>query len=107
MKKSISMMLILLLCVCLFGMTGCGEKAAEIENPYEGLNLDEYITLPDYNVYTTTEPVVEISDEDVEAEIQTRLEDKLSDRILSGQIRAGQTVRIGICEQDINFKVSK
>ncbi|MDD6348123.1 MAG: ATP-dependent Clp protease ATP-binding subunit [Lachnospiraceae bacterium] len=40
-------------------------------------------------------------------EIQTRLEDKLSDRILSGQIRAGQTVRIGICEQDINFKVSK
>lgn len=95
MKKSISMMLILLLSVCLFGLTGCGEKAAEIENPYEGLNLEEYITLPDYNVYTTTEPVVEISDEDVDAEIQSRLEDAATtESVTEGTVEKGDTVKI-------------
>lgn len=95
MKKSISMMLILLLSVCLFGLTGCGEKAAEIENPYEGLNLEEYITLPDYNVYTTSEPVVEISDEDVDAEIQSRLEDAATtESVTEGTVEKGDTVKI-------------
>ena len=95
MKKSIAMMLILLLSVCLFGLTGCGETAAEIEIPYEGLNLEEYITLPDYNVYTTTEPVVEISDEDVDAEIQSRLEDAATtESVTEGTVEKGDTVKI-------------
>ena len=95
MKKSISILLILLLSVSLFGLTGCGEKEAEMNNPFEGLNLEEYITLPDYNVYTTSEPVVEISDEDVEAEIQTRLEDAATtESVTEGTVEKGDTVKI-------------
>lgn len=95
MKKSISMLLVLVLCLGLFGLTGCGEKAADVKNPYEGVNLDEYITLPDYNVYTTSEPEVKITDEDVEAEIQKRLEAAGTTKdVTKGTVEKGDTVKV-------------
>lgn len=95
MKKSISMLLVLVLCLGLFGLTGCGEKAADVKNPYEGVNLDEYITLPDYNVYTTSEPEVKITDEDVEAEIQKRLEAAATTKdVTKGTVEKGDTVKV-------------
>ena len=77
MKKTISMLLVLVLCLGLVTLTGCGDKDKEVsvnKNPFEGLNLDEYITLPDYSVYTTEEPSVSITDGAVDKEIQARLE---------------------------------
>ena len=78
MKKSISALLVLTMCFCLFGLTGCGEKAADVENPYADLDMTEYVTLPDYDKYTTSEPQVEeVSEEEVETEISARLEEAL------------------------------
>lgn len=74
MKKLLSILLIFVLCMGLVTMTGCG-KSEELANPYEGMDLSEYITLPDYNQYSLTKPVAaEISDADIDAEIQALLE---------------------------------
>ena len=95
MKKTLSIVLMLVLCLGLLTLTGCGSKEMDIENPFADLDLAEYITLPDYDTYTTSEPVVEISDEDIEAGITERLEAaKTTEEVKEGTVEEGDTVTI-------------
>ena len=67
MKKLLSIALITVLCLGLVLMTGCG--GGNIEMPYSGYDLTEYVTLPDYDSYTTEKPDVTITDEEIDAAI--------------------------------------
>ena len=65
MKKIISALLVSALCLGLVFMTGCG--GGNIEMPYSQYDLTEYVTLPDYDSYTTEKPDVTITDEEIDA----------------------------------------
>ncbi len=67
MKKVLTLALTAVLCLGLVFMTGCG--GGNIEMPYSGYDLTEYVTLPDYDSYTTQKPDVTITDEDIDAAI--------------------------------------
>ena len=67
MKKIISALLVSALCLGLVFMTGCG--GGNIEMPYSQYDLTEYVTLPDYDSYTTEKPDVTITDEEIDAAI--------------------------------------
>ena len=62
MKKFISTLVILTMCTgaCL-ALAGCGNS-----KPYSKYDLSEYITLPDYNSFETSQPEVAITDDDIE-----------------------------------------
>ena len=51
MKKVLTLALTAVLCLGLVFMTGCG--GGNLEMPYSGYDLTEYVTLPDYDSYTT------------------------------------------------------
>lgn len=90
MKKAISIVMVLVLCMGLFTMTGCGNS-----QPYSEYDLSEYITLANYDVYTTSEPDVNITDEDVETEIEARLEAAATtETVTEGTVEEGDTVNI-------------
>lgn len=91
MKKILKLVLMSALCLGLgFVLTGCGSS-----NPYSSYDLSEYITLPDYDSYETTVPEVSITDEDIEKEIATRLENaKTTEKITEGTVAEGDTVTI-------------
>ena len=90
MKKFLSIALIFSMIISLAILTGCGEK-----NPYEELTLSEYVTLPDYSGYTTKEVKVSISDEDVQTEIESRLEAAATTKeVKKGTVEKGDTVNI-------------
>ena len=75
MKKIVSIFLILVLCMSMAVLTGCG-KSEVLESGYEGTDFAAYITLPDYNTYTVAAPAaVEITDADVDAEIHVILDE--------------------------------
>ncbi|MCI8608239.1 MAG: trigger factor [Firmicutes bacterium] len=94
MKKLLTMLLVLTLCFGLFTMTGCS-KEEDADNPYKSLNLTEYVTLPDYNTYTTGDPNVEIKDKDVDEEIDKRLEAAATtETVTKGKVEEGDTVKI-------------
>ena len=64
------------LCLALTVLTGCGSSKNQFkppENPYESLNLSEYVTLPDYNTYKTKGLEVTVKDEHIEVDIESRL----------------------------------
>ena len=67
MKKVLTLALTAVLCLGLVFMTGCG--GGNLEMPYSGYDLTEYVTLPDYDSYTTEKPDVTITDEDIDAAI--------------------------------------
>lgn len=93
MKKMTSLLLTGALCFGLFALTGCGSKP--LESPYDDYDLTEYVTLPNYDNYTTKEPEVKITDEDVEEEIQSRLEAKATTKqVKEGTVEKGDTVTI-------------
>lgn len=93
MKKILSVLLIAALCMGLVTLTGCGEKA--IENPFEKYNLEDYVTLPDYDSYTTEKPEITITDEDIEERIEEILqENATSKEVTSGKVEKGDTVTI-------------
>lgn len=93
MKKVLTMMLMFVLCFGLLTLTGCGGK--EMETPYDGIDLTEYITLPDYDTYTTGEPDVKITDENIDAEIKERLEAAATtETVTEGTVEKGDTVKI-------------
>lgn len=90
MKKIISVMLVLVLSLGLVSMTGCG-SSKELANDYENLNLSEYITLPDYDTFTVGVPeAVEITDADVDAQIETILEQSAGQQeVKEGKVEEG------------------
>ncbi len=99
MKKFVSVLAIFALCFGLFAMTGCSSKASETEtekaDPYSQYDLTEYIVLPDYNSYETSAPDVDITDEDVEEEIQALLEAAATtEDVTEGTVDEGDTVVI-------------
>jgi len=77
-------------------MTGCGkEEKAEHVSPFEGMNLEEYITLPDYNVFTVEEPEVNITEDQIDDEIQARLEAAAeTESVTEGTVNKGDTVLV-------------
>ena len=92
MKKTMSILLSCALCACLVAMTGCSSKTS---TPYDKYDLSEYITLPDYSKYTTGTPDVKITDDDINAEIQSRLEaNPTTKEVKKGTVKEGDKVRI-------------
>ncbi len=97
MKKTATRVLALTLCLALIILTGCGSKNQfkQPENPYDSLDLSKYITLPDYSTYTTKAIDVTVSDEDIEAEIESRLENAATtEQVTEGTVEKGDTVTI-------------
>lgn len=89
MKKLFSVMMILVLALGLLTLTGCGKE----EVPYSKYNLEEYITLPDYDAYTTSIPNVKIDDTDIDEEIKARLEAAATtESITKGTVDKGDKV---------------
>lgn len=92
MKKTIGICIAFILCFGLFTLTGC---SSEKDLPYSQYDLSEYITLPDYDTYTTGVPDVNITEEDIDAEIQARLEDAATtETVTEGTVEEGDTVEI-------------
>jgi trigger factor len=91
MKKQLRTLAMLTMCVCtVLALTGCSSS-----EPYSKYDLTEYITLPDYNTFTTTVPDVEISDDDVATEITSRLEKAATtESITEGTVAEGDTVKV-------------
>lgn len=93
MKKTIAVLLILIMTAVLF--TGCGAEYKINISPYDTLNYDEYVKLPDYSGYTVTVEKTEVTDEDVEFEINSRLASASGEvQVTEGQVGEGDTVII-------------
>jgi len=96
MKKLTSLVLILVLSLSLFTMAGCGSSSKELTNPYENINLEEYITLPNYDTFTVGEPEVsEATDAEVEEQIQLVLEGAATqEHVTQGTVEEGDNLVI-------------
>lgn len=91
MKKIITTSIILTMCIgtCL-ALAGCGNS-----EPYSKYDLSEYITLPDYNSFETSQPEVAITDDDIESEIQARLEEMATtEQVTEGTVAEGDAVTV-------------
>lgn len=76
-----------------FALTGCG--AEEFENPYKDLNLAEYVTVGDYINLEATMDKVKVTDEEVQAEIASRLEAASTQvEVTEGTAASGDSVKI-------------
>lgn len=91
MKKLLSTVLILTMCLCLgLVFTGCGGG-----QPYANYDLSEYIKLPDYDAYQTKAPDVKITDENTDEEITKQLTAKATtEKITEGTVAKGDTVTV-------------
>ena len=98
MKKTTTRLLALSLCLALTVLTGCGSSKNQFkppENLYDSLNLSEYVTLPDYNTYKTKALDVTVTDEQIEAEIESRLEAAATtEKVTEGSVEKGDKVEI-------------
>ena len=95
MKKALAILLIVMMSMTL--MTACGEKTVTPDiSPYDELNYDEYLELPDYSGYSAELQPAEVTDEDVEAEVARRLEAASTEtkEITEGTVEKGDKVRI-------------
>ena len=90
MKKLISLLLVLALVAGMTTVfTGCGSE------PYSKYDLNEYITLPDYNKYKVSKPKVSITDADVEKEILSILQKAATTKkVKEGTVKKGDTITI-------------
>ena len=94
MKKSLKLMLVLMLCLACGMLVGCGSES-EDDDPYANLDYDSLVTLPDYESYTIDPIEVEVTDSDVEAEIETRLDSAATtEDVTEGTVDEGDTVTI-------------
>lgn len=87
--------MITLLAVCF--MAGCGEeKVTPNIAPYDTLNYEEYVELPDYMSFDFKAEPVEITDEQVQTEIDSRLQaaSTETEEITEGTVQEGDNVRI-------------
>ncbi len=97
MKKVIAVLLITVLALCL--MTGCGSKKEIVTPdiaPYDQLNYAEYVELPDYMSLEFKAQPVEVTDEQVQAEIDSRLQAASTEtkEITEGTVQEGDNVKI-------------
>lgn len=89
------MITVLVLCL----MTGCGTKKEIVTpniSPYDQLNYEEYIELPDYMSFDFEAQPVEITDDQVQAEIDSRLQAASTEtkEITEGTVQEGDKVKI-------------
>ena len=97
MKKVTVVLMIAVLALCL--LTGCGEKAEKVTPsiaPYDQLNYAEYVELPDYMSFDFQAEPVEVTDEQVQQEIDSRLQAASTEtqEITEGTVQEGDNVRI-------------
>lgn len=97
MKKITVILMITVLVLCL--MTGCGTKKEIVTpniSPYDQLNYEEYIELPDYMSFDFEAQPVEITDDQVQAEIDSRLQAASTEtkEITEGTVQEGDKVKI-------------
>ena len=95
MKKVLAVILVLVMVLSMFCLSGCGSKAAS--DPYQAVkDWSAYVTLPDYMTYTVTDPSVIITNDDVEMEIASRLSAASTETndITIGKVDKGDAVTI-------------
>ena len=93
MKKNIAALLILVMALVL--LTGCGAEYKINISPYDSFNYDEYVKLPDYSGFTFSYEEAEVTDEDVDTEINSRLAQASTEvEITEGQVGEGDTIKI-------------
>lgn len=87
-------LLAVMMLICLFvtmGLTGCGKA----ENPYAGLNLEEYLKMGEYNGLEKSEIKVSVSDEEVQTQIKANLEATAETvEKKEGKVKVGDTANI-------------
>ena len=94
MKKSLKLMLVLMLCLACGMLVGCGSDSDD-DDPYVGLDYDSLVTLPDYDSYTVDAIEVDVTDSEVEEEIETRLESAgTTEDVTEGTVDEGDEVTI-------------
>lgn len=73
--------------------TGCGSK--EAPSPYSEYNLDEYVTVGEYKGLEYEKPEITVSDKEIDAEIQKRLEShKDTEKITEGKVKDGDIINV-------------
>ena len=93
MKKTIAVLLILVMAAVM--LTGCGPEFKINISPYDTFDYDEYVTLPDYSGYTVSVDKTEVTDDDVDFEINARLAEASTEvQVTEGQVGEGDTVII-------------
>ena len=92
MKKKVGIIVLALAMVTML-MAGCGKKVEE-EVPYD-YNLDEYVKVADYHGLPYVSIAAEVTDEDVENEIQSMLEYAATvENSTTGVVEDGDTINI-------------
>ena len=95
MKKVLTLALTAVLCLGLVFMTGCG--GGNLEMPYSGYDLTEYVTLPDYDSYTTEKPDVTITiEKDGEVVKETTLENLEASQVKDINIKENTEGTLGL-----------
>lgn len=91
MKKTITTILILIMCLSsVLVLAGCSSK-----EPYSDYDLTEYITLPDYDSFTTREPEVVITDDDIDEEMDNIVKSYATDEdVKEGTVEKGDKIKI-------------
>ena len=95
MKKVTAILLAVAMTVCL--MAGCGAETVTPDiSPYDTLNYEEYLELPDYMSFDFEAQPVEVTDEQVQAEIDSRLQAASTEinEITEGTVQEGDSVTI-------------
>ncbi len=99
MKKLLAVTLAVVMALAM--LTACGGETAEETfkmdiSPYDQLNFDDYVKLPDYTQYKLEVPEVSVTDEEVEKEIDNRLAaaSEETEEITEGKVEKGDTVTI-------------
>ena len=95
MKKKLAVILAAALSLS-FAMTGCGSSESEdVMSGFYDYDLTEYVELGDYLGLTASEITAEVTDEEVQAEIQSRLEEASTyEYVTTGVVADGDTVNI-------------
>lgn len=90
-KKFIFIGLTGLLCLSLFSMTGCGDK-----QPYSQYELTDYVKVGNYKGLEYDKISVSVSDEEVQKEIDARLDSKATvEEVKKGTVAEGDSIVIG------------
>ena len=93
MKKFLTVLLAASLCLSMVILSGCG--SSDDGDVYTQTDLSELVTLPDYDEFTVDEIKVNITDNKLNAEIDSRLESAGETKeITSGTVEKGDDVTI-------------
>lgn len=90
MKKKLFAVTLVICLLVTMGLTGCGSS-----NEYAGMNFEEYVKLAEYKGLERAEIKVSVSDEEVQTQIETNLEETAETvQVTEGKVKDGDTVNI-------------